>query len=139
YYVQLSAVIDYEGAEWQSIQFEVEVDTVAPSADVSFDPETNTVTVQNAVDEGSGLDGFQIMLNGELIGRATVTEDGEGSFKINTSVTNKDVVTVILWDAAGNTLVENFTKESEEEDVKPVIYILTPEYLDGFDTEEVEV
>ncbi|WP_419961111.1 S8 family serine peptidase [Psychrobacillus sp. BM2] len=139
YIIQLSGVIDFEGAEWQSIQFPVKVDTVAPTADVEFDPETKTVTIANLSDTegGTGADYWQVLVNGKIVTDELSVLDSE---IVVDSITNKDSnITVKVWDAAGNFKNYSFDLESEEETENPVIFIDTPEFFDAFDTNEILV
>lgn len=139
YFIQLSGVIDFEGAAWQSIQFPVKVDTVAPTADVEFDAETKTVTVDNLSDTegGTGADYWQVLVNGEVVVDELSVDEKE---LLVDSITNKDSsITVKVWDVAGNFTDYSFQTESEEETENPVIFIDTPEFFDAFDTNEILV
>lgn len=138
YFIQLSGVIDFEGAEWQSIQFPVKVDTVAPTAEVTFVEETNTVSIANFIDNevGTGADYWQVLVNGEVVADELSVDDSE---ILIDSITNKDIGTVRVWDAAGNFTDIPFQVDSEEETEHPVIFIDTPEFFDAFDNNEIVV
>ena len=55
------------------------------------------------------------------------------------NVTNKDLLTVKVWDSASNFTGYDFKVESEEETTHPVIFIESPGYFSTYDTSQVEV
>ncbi|WAA09698.1 S8 family serine peptidase [Fervidibacillus albus] len=135
YIVEVSGVIDYEGAEWQSIQFPVKVDYTAPEANVEFDLDTNTVSISDVVDEGSGADYWEVYVNGYYYDYYPMTEtevqlDG---------IEEKDQITVVVWDTALNHSEYNFTIPGEDEADSPIIYVYSPNHYDGFSDSEVYV
>lgn len=138
YFIELSGVIDFEGAEWQSIKFPVKVDTVAPTANVEFDAETGTISVANFADNenGTGAEYWEVLLNGEILADFDVQDE---EFILNENITNKDLLTVKVWDSASNFTGYDFTVESEDETTHPVIFIESPEFFSTYDTSEVEV
>ncbi|MFF2753542.1 S8 family serine peptidase [Psychrobacillus sp. NPDC058041] len=140
YFIQVSAVIDFEGANWQSIKFPVKVDTIAPTAEVTFDQETNKVSVSDFKDNegGTGADYWEVYVNGQLISSTLSVDTNE--FVIDTPLINKDRVTVKVVDAAQNSTDYKFAITSgEEETTHPVIFITSPEFHDAYNTSEVEV
>lgn len=138
YFIELSGVVDFDGAKWQSIKFPVKVDTVAPTANVTFGAETSTISVADFVDNanGTGAEYWEVLLNGEVLANLDV-QDKE--FVVNGNVTNKDSLTVKIWDSASNFTKYDLKVESEEETTHPVIFIESPEFFSTYDTSEVEV
>ncbi|QFF98085.1 lactocepin [Psychrobacillus glaciei] len=139
YFIQLSGVVDFEGANWQSIQFPVKVDTIAPTAEVTFDQETNKVSVSDFKDNegGTGAEYWELYVNGKLKSSSLSVDINE--FVIDTPLINKDRITVKVVDAASNFTEYKFAITSEEETTHPVIFIKSPEFHDAYDTNEVEV
>ena len=64
YQYELKAKIDYENAEWQSTKIPVYVDTVAPTANVSFNAETNVANIKFD-DKGVGTKFYALHINGK--------------------------------------------------------------------------
>lgn len=134
YNIKLSAVIDFEGANWQSIVFPVKIDTVAPTAEIKFNEKTKTLSFKDIKDNegGTGYYYTVILVNGK--------EHGElkGETYALPEVKNKDVITVEIYDAAGNFSTQNFRTAIPETE-KPVIYIDSPEYDERFNSSTVTV
>ena len=134
YNIQLRAVIDFEGAKWQTLTFPVKIDTVAPTAEIAYDQVTKTLSFKDIKDNegGTGYYYTSILVNGK--------EHGElkGSTYVLSDVKYQDIITVEIYDAAGNFYTEDFRVAVPEKD-KPVIYIDTPEYFDYINTSEVTV
>ena len=139
YTIRLSGVIDYENAEWQSIDFPVKVDKAAPTAKVSFNNKTKTVSATNFADvgTGTGVEYWQVLVNGEAVTENLLTSTT--SFTIANELTNKDKITVLVVDAASNATTYEFEVGSNKETKPPVIYIDTPAYFDVYNTSEVNV
>ncbi|MEK9197711.1 S8 family serine peptidase [Ureibacillus sp. FSL E2-3493] len=139
YIIRVSGVIDYEGAQWQSIEFPVKVDTAAPSAKVTFDASTKTVVVSNPTDNkgGTGAEYWQVYVNGEAVSETLPLTTS--TFTISGELTNKDKISVQLVDVARNAQTYDFQLNSNEETTPPVIYIESPNYFDIFNTNEIEV
>lgn len=139
YNIRLSGVIDYDGAEWQSIEYPVKVDTAAPTAKVSFDTATKTVSASDFADVGSGtgVEYWQVLVNGKAVSQNLATETT--SFVVSGELTNKDKITVQVVDAARNATAYDFQVGSTAETKAPVIYIQSPGLFDVFSTNEVDV
>ncbi|WP_075618340.1 S8 family serine peptidase [Paenisporosarcina indica] len=141
YSIELRAVIDFEGAEWQSVEFPIILDTVAPTADLAFNAETKTVTIANAKDNqgGVGIDRVEVLVNGKEVTQSATLE----SYVIEKALVGGDQVTVKVWDIAGNVTVQDFDlpKAPKPYETKnPVIYFETPQdYFWQYDTSEVVV
>lgn len=134
YTIELRAVIDYPGAEWQSLKYPIIVDTVAPTADLTFDAETKTVTIANAADNegGVGIDRVEVLVNGEEVSEAATLE----SYVIEQALKGGDQISVKVWDIAGNVIEQDFQIPKEPnpfEKKEPVINFITPQ-VTGFET-----
>ncbi|EIM05051.1 S8/S53 family peptidase [Planococcus antarcticus DSM 14505] len=147
YQIQLRAVIDYPNAQWQSINFPIIVDTVAPKAAATYTAATKTVNVSKFADNASGVgaDRWEVYLNGD-----EVTEDEEApedeslaptttSYKVEAPVKTGDNLTAVFYDIAGNATEVNLTASSKDETKEPVIFFTSPEVLETYDTSKVEV
>ncbi len=139
YLLRLSGVIDYEGAEWQSIEFPVKVDTAAPTAEVAFDNKTKTVSAENFMDPstGTGVAYWQVLVNDQAISEPLPASTT--TFTIEGEITNKDKITVQVLDAASNASTYDLQADSEQETTPPVIYIESPDFFDVYNTHEVDV
>ena len=94
YKIRLSGVIDYEGAEWQSIEFPVKVDTVKPTAKASFNSNTKTISISNFSDSknGTGVEYWNVLVNGEVVAEGLPTSTK--TYTISSALKGKDKVTV---------------------------------------------
>jgi lactocepin len=142
YQIQLRAVIDFAGAEWQEIVYPIIVDTKAPTADITFDAATKTVAVANATDNagGVGIDRVEVYVNGKEVTQASTLE----SYVIDDKITGGGKVSVKVWDIAGNvTVKEEFALPKTPkpyENKEPAIFIDTPnEYFKYLDNSGVVV
>ena len=142
YKIQLRGVIDHAGAEWQTIEYPIILDTKAPTAEITFDAKTKTLTLANASDQGVGIDRIEVYLNDEEITEAATLE----SYVVEQAKTG-DKITVKVWDIAGNSTVEEIIVEDapetepapEEETKEPVIFIQSPEFFGYHQTGDVLV
>lgn len=94
YHYELNAKVDYENAQWQSTKIPVYVDTVAPTAEVSYNADTNVAKFEFA-DEGVGTKFYALYINGtDVTGKnylpASKTEVNLADYNIAA----KDVVSV---------------------------------------------
>lgn len=133
YTVRLRAVIDFDGAEWQSLDFPVQVDTQAPTANVSY--ANGTVSLTNVADSGTGADYWQVFVDGaavsDLLPMTTTT------FALD--ATNKDVQ-VHVTDVARNTATFPVqTAPIITDTKKPIVSITTPDLLEALTTKNVTV
>jgi len=140
YSIELRAVIDFEGAEWQSVEFPVIVDTVAPTADLEFDLGTKTITAASVVDNegGVGIDRIEVLVNGDEVSESATLE----TYVIEQALEAGDQVTVKVWDIAGNVTVQDFDLPKDPkpfEEKNPVIFIDTPDFFGYETTSEVLV
>lgn len=144
YQIQLRAVIDYPNAEWQSIEFPITVDTVAPEAAATYNAAAKMVEVSSFTDN-TGVDRWEVYLNGEELTEDAATEDEDESlapstaeFAVTADVKKTDELVAVFYDVAGNS-TEVDLRVTAEESTHPVIFIETPEVTETFDTNEVTV
>ncbi|WP_100009934.1 S8 family serine peptidase [Lentibacillus sediminis] len=100
YYLEAEAVIDFAGAEAQSLTLPLVLDNTAPEAEADFSRRDREVHVEVADGEdGSGVASWEIFLNGEPALDAPIT--GETEYTLN-NVHPSTTVTVKVVDHAGN-------------------------------------
>jgi lactocepin len=124
YYYKISSVIDYPGAEWQSKQIPVFIDTNRPMVEASLDAETSTLSWE-ASDKGIGISHIDILVNGKSI-LETPLASTETSYKIE-NVEDLQNIKVVVYDWAGNAGIG--AVNSEEDTMIPFVTALTPEAL----------
>lgn len=96
YTIQLKAKIDFAGAEYQTENYEITLDTKAPETEFVFNEETKVLEA-TTVEAGSGIDRVEIYVDGELADMY-FTETPE----IDLSGYASDQLDVVVWDVAGN-------------------------------------
>ncbi|WP_284138989.1 S8 family serine peptidase [Virgibacillus sp. LDC-1] len=126
YYLQAEAVIDYEGAEWQTLEVPVMVDTVAPEVEASFDREANSVTV-TASDDGSGLAYWDVLVDGQSV-LANPYTNGETEHQFDQELGEGQLLEIVAVDYAGNQVAEEVSLEPQDTTI-PDLHLLTPEFL----------
>ncbi|MEK5071551.1 S8 family serine peptidase [Sporosarcina sp. FSL K6-1508] len=138
YYIELRGVIDFEGAEWQSIQFPVKIDTTAPVAKASYDITTKTVTVMELEDNegGTGIEKWEVLLNDKVISGNPLSAETL-TFTVAEDIGPEDILTIRVWDSALN--AADFPVEAGAPVVKPVVYITSPENFAAFGENTVTV
>ncbi|WP_179874427.1 S8 family serine peptidase [Bacillus sp. AFS002410] len=97
YSYEIKSVIGYESAQWQSKKIPVYVDTHAPSIHATYDADKKVVT-WDGLDEGTGVEGYYIFVNGNLVGQ---TDKTKSSYDLVTAP-DKSVIEVVAMDYAGN-------------------------------------
>lgn len=137
YTLRVSGVIDYEGAEWQSLDFPVKVDTVAPTATAVL--KDNVVTLSNIADAGTGADYWQVFVDGKAVSEQlpmTTT-----SYTLSAAPTGD--VTAVVTDVARNSATIAITGEMTPpvvvDNKKPVVRIKTPDLLEAIAAKKVTV
>lgn len=167
YQIQLRAVIDYPGADWQSIEFPIVVDTVKPVADIKYDKKKQLLSVAKLADNenGIGIDRIEVLVNGEEVVETATLE----SYQFEKDIKKNDVIEVRVWDIAGNVISKSFkghgnpgdeedgeeptepgtpggtdpgdgdSTPNEPETVEPVIYIDSPSFFGYNTSSQVEV
>ena len=134
YYYEIKSKVDFPDAEWQSVKIPVQVDTVDPSLEVTYDQENGQIN-WDAFDEDTGLSHFDVLVNGKLVSEKSLGSDAD-SYKVE----NPDEATnvkVVAHDYAGNTTSDNAMEE--EDGTVPAVTALTPEALSVTNNKEVEV
>ncbi|TWT03568.1 S8 family serine peptidase [Planomicrobium sp. CPCC 101079] len=147
YQIQLRAVIDYPDAEWQSIEFPVIVDTVAPQAQAAYNADTATVEVASFTDteEGAGPDRWEVFLNGtELTEDATTPADeslapATRNFKLPAALKAGDELVAIFYDVAGNRQQVELNAAASAAASEPTIFIDSPTALSIHNTDKIIV
>ena len=138
YIFEIKSKIHYAGAEIQSKKIPVMIDTVAPVVkDLIFDSKTANLT-WTIEENGSGIMGFDIYLNGEY----TISANGnlaENKYKLNiANIIEEDKeyeIAVVAYDRAFN---EGYnTVLTEVGQVVPNIYIYSPELLEVYTDNEI--
>ena len=124
YFFQVKSVIDYPGAEWQSKQIPVYIDTTKPSVEASWDKETNKVSWA-AEDNGIGISHIDLIVNGKSI-LETPLSGSEKEYTIK-NVEDMENIKVVAYDWAGNAGID--AMNSEEDGTIPFVTALTPEAL----------
>ncbi|MCM3610374.1 S8 family serine peptidase [Planococcus sp. MERTA32b] len=144
YQLQLRAVIDYPNAEWQSIEFPIIVDTVAPEAEADYNAATQTVEVADFVDNenGSGADRWEVYLNGVELTEGDVKPadfslaPSTTEFTVPATLSKTDELTAVFYDVAGNKTEVELSVNAEE-DTAPAIFLDTPAPFSIHDNGEV--
>ncbi|ASS88716.1 S8/S53 family peptidase [Geobacillus lituanicus] len=133
YYYQIKAKVDYKDAQWQEKKIPVIVDTIAPHLDVQYDEEKNTIS-WTTVEEGAGVRGYDILVNGESILEDLLPADTK-SYQLPEQYKNA-FVAVVAVDYAMNIGYNQIVVGDKE---VPVITLLSPEPLSADGDHDVEV
>ncbi|MFD2627973.1 S8 family serine peptidase [Oceanobacillus kapialis] len=135
YYLQVAGVIDYEDAEWQTLDLPVLLDTAAPEVDATIDEDGEVLTVAVNDGEGSGLATWDVLVDGESVLEEPYTEDVTEHEL--TDFDPESTVSVVATDYAGNEQEEEAVVEEPADETVPDLHVLTPEFLEAFDSKEV--
>ncbi|WKA54031.1 S8 family serine peptidase [Planococcus shixiaomingii] len=148
YQIQLRAVIDFPDAQWQSIEFPILVDTVAPQAQAAYNADTTTVEVASFTDTegGAGPDRWEVFLNGTELTEDAATPADESlapatrNFKLPSPIKTGDELVAIFYDVAGNRQQVELTKAPATVTTsEPTIYIDAPLNLSIHNKEKIIV
>jgi lactocepin len=133
YFYEIKATLDYPGKAPQQKLVPVIVDTVKPTVTASYNNELDTLTLNGADTNGSGVSFYAVIAEGKqylVPGTAT-------SYKFAKAPTPGTTIEVYAVDYAGN---EAVTEVVGAEDVTiPSIYVLTPESYGTVDSNTVVV
>ncbi|MGE8204610.1 Ig-like domain-containing protein [Heyndrickxia sp. NPDC080065] len=101
YYYQITTQVDYPGKEPQVLEIPVIVDTKAPEIHkLAYDANSEYLTIEASDKDGSGINYFEIYVNGKLLGGVAATDATLYQVKIpGLAGTN---LTVVAVDYAGN-------------------------------------
>jgi lactocepin len=136
YQYEIRTIIDFPGAQWQSLKLPVKIDVTAPKGEATYDMTTKSISFANITDgvNGSGIYYYDVLVDGDSI----LDEPLQGStqsFKLSNSVTPDTKVEVKAYDFAGNVSTINV----ETDTVIPDIHVLTPETLGTYNTRTIPV
>jgi lactocepin len=136
YQYEVRTVIDFPGAQWQSLKFPVKVDVTAPKGAPTYDLSTKAISFANVTDGavGSGIYYYDVLVDGDSV----LDEPLEGStqsFKLANTVTPDTKVEVVAYDFAGNASTLNV----ETDTTIPDIHVVTPETSATYNTRTVPV
>jgi lactocepin len=136
YQIEVRAVVDYPGAEWQSFKFPVKVDVTAPTVEAAFNAETKELTLTNTADNenGSGLAYVDVLVDGESVLDAPLS--GDGTYTLS-KVAETNYVDVVAVDYAGNITVVN-AQDAVDNEI-PDVHVLTPDAFGTINTKETVV
>lgn len=135
YFYEIAAKI--QGAsEYQVYKMPVTVDVTAPTVTFeAYNEATRTLTF-TAEDEFAGLNLFQVFIGDDLVDQISVTEGmTEFNVVLPEGTPARTTVDVLAVDKAYN--MDVYTTDLPLTDNDPVIYIVTPETLALYDTNEV--
>ncbi|MFJ7745048.1 S8 family serine peptidase [Peribacillus sp. NPDC097295] len=130
YFYEIKAVIDYEGAKWQTYKIPVKVDTVAPTVKISKTDKVISIQGSDNAD-GSGLAYYDVQIDGKSL----ITDPLAADTKEYTLPDVKgEKVQVVAVDFAGNKKIAEAdlnedTVPVEKDKVAPSVYITSPEAL----------
>jgi lactocepin len=103
YFLQAVGVIDYAGAEAQSIELPLLLDNTAPTIDANINRGKREVSVSVADGKGSGVAAWQVLVDGKNVS-GVLTDVSEFDL---TDIHPSQVVTVYVEDFAGNYSMKN--------------------------------
>lgn len=140
YYFEIKSVIDYAGAEWQSVKIPVKVDTAAPSVQAEL-IEGNTALKLEAADnpEGSGISYIDIFVDDESILDEALSGDTE-EFDLPEELEVGTNIKVVAYDFAGNSSEATVeVGEVSNDKTVPYVYLEEPGALEVYNTNELTV
>ncbi|MET3696787.1 lactocepin [Bacillus oleivorans] len=153
YYYELEAVIDYPGAEPQTLVLPVKVDTVAPTVEAALSEDGTKVAITASDNEGgSGLSYIDVYVNGESVVDG-VLAPSTTEFVLPEGTSPEAEIEVVAVDHAGNSSTateaddtsEGGSEEGSNEDgdasgqdsTVPYVNLVSPEAFSIFNTNEV--
>ncbi len=139
YLFEIRSVVDYPGAEWQSLKIPVKVDLTAPELEASYEQETQEIIFSNVIDpnNGSGVSYLDILVDGESIFSDTLPLKADTENYSIKEFAEFTTLEVIAHDYAGNS--KTLLLKDENGTVGPDLYVDTPKQYDALGTREVEV
>ncbi|GLB59009.1 S8 family serine peptidase [Cytobacillus sp. NCCP-133] len=140
YYFEIKSIIDFAGADWQSVKIPVKVDTAAPSVQAEL-TEGSTALKLEAADNpsGSGISYIDIFVDEESILAEALSGDTE-EFALPEELEAGTNVKVIAYDFAGNSSEATVEVGEESPDkIVPAVYLEQPEALEIYNTNELTV
>ncbi len=140
YYFEIKSVIDFEGAEPQSVKIPVIVDTVAPSVKAELVEENSVITIEGTDNEnGSGISYYDILVNDETVLDTPLASDTE-EYELPVEVEEGTTVKVVAYDFAGNSseAVAEVGAGSDDQTI-PYVYLNEPAALEVYNTNDLNV
>ncbi len=136
YAYEVKSLIDYKGADWQSKEYPVYVDTTGPEVSVTY--EEGFLNIEST-DSGVGVRGFDIYKDGSYQGSLSPDEDGNA--KLDFGEIPDDMTTSFTVNTFDNAFNQSSTTISVNDADKPIIYVdeLTPEPYGTYNTNVVSV
>jgi lactocepin len=126
YYLQVEAIIDYDQAEWQSLEIPIELDTTAPELDAEFDKESQTVSVDTEDNsDGVGVSYWDVRIDGESILDEPYA-GGETEHQLTKKLKPEQTLSVVAVDYAGNQVKEVASEGNDT--TMPELHLMTPEF-----------
>ncbi|MFD1609380.1 S8 family serine peptidase [Oceanobacillus luteolus] len=134
YFLQAEGVIDYPGAEPQTLRLPVILDVTEPEVEAALDPKDNLLTVEFDDGKGSGVAYWEVYVDGELVVEEPYV-NGETEHEFNEPVDPEEQeVTVVAVDYAGNS-TEQEAELVPQDTTAPDLRVTTPETL-GVETDK---
>jgi lactocepin len=138
YQLEVRTLIDFEGAEWQSLTLPIKVDVTAPTVEATFDAETKVITFTNVADNenGSGISYLDVLVDGETVLTDAPLTGSTQTFTLE-NLDPTSSVDVVAFDHAGNYKFVN-VKEVVDNEI-PDIHVVSPASWSTVNTKEVVV
>jgi lactocepin len=137
YFLEVRAVIDFPGAEWQSHKLPIKVDTTKPVISADYNEETRTISFANVTDNetGSGIAYVDVLVDGKSVLEAPLSASTE-SYTVK-ELGKTSYLDVVAVDYAGNSTSVNL--QDAVDTTIPDIHVLTPEAFGTVDSKEITV
>jgi lactocepin len=117
YYYQIKSVIDYAGAQYQTKEIPILVDTTEPQISPRYNEKTSSV-VWDTVEQGSGVAAYGIFVNGEFVDEVTPDVN---RYKLS-NLPESAIVDVLAYDYAYN-FGGGTVAIGDVKDAAPVIFV----------------
>jgi lactocepin len=137
YQLEVRTVIDFEGAEWQSLKLPVKVDVTAPTMEATYNAETKTISFSGIADNanGSGIDYIDVLVDGKSVLEEPLQGDAT-TYELE-SLGDSSSLDVVVYDFAGNS--KSVQLQDSVDTVIPDVHVMTPGALDSVNTRDVTV
>lgn len=131
YIYQVKARVDYQDAEWQTVNFPIWVDTAAPEIKGAvYDKATKTLNIQAA--DNHAVRQYEIMAEGKQ-----PTSSAVGSFDLSSYAEGKYLVTIKAHDFAWNVTEKVVEVVISNDSTPPMIYLDSPSVLAIYNTNTI--
>ncbi|WP_246025968.1 S8 family serine peptidase [Peribacillus cavernae] len=128
YFYQIKAMVDYEGAEWQTFKIPVKLDTTVPSVKFAKKGKVLALTGSDNAN-GSGLAYYDVQIDGKSVIESPLAPTTK---EYTLPDTTGQKVQVIAVDFAGNKKSAEYDLNAdtpEEDKTVPSVYLESPEAL----------